>query len=52
MDSEDAVMRDFLDGELTYLSAIIRLEQLGLDGKDAERLVCEWEDGVGQEPRG
>lgn len=42
MDSEDAVMRDFLDGPLTRDGAVHRLVGLGLLRENAEGLVSEW----------
>lgn len=44
MDSEDAVERDFREHRLSYIDAIQRLENLGIDSKVAERRVCQWDD--------
>lgn len=44
MDSEDAIMRDFLMGPLTLDQAIHRLVGLGYLREDADDLVNEWAD--------
>lgn len=45
MDSEDAVFQEFVSGDLQSIDAIERLQKLGHQPKDAERLVDEWIEG-------
>jgi len=44
MDSEDAIQRQFMAGELLIIDAIERLKNLGRLPLDAESQVEEWED--------
>jgi hypothetical protein len=40
------VLRDFLHSDLTFQGAIIRLQRIGFDPRDASRVVNEWADGA------
>jgi hypothetical protein len=51
MDSEDAVERDFTKGGLSYIGAIERLQGMGIEAKEAERMVGEWADAADAEER-
>lgn len=44
MEGEHAIFLDYTMGPLKYLDAIRRLEGIGHDPKDAERLVNEWRE--------
>jgi hypothetical protein len=44
-DDRETIKREFLDGELSSIDAIDRLERLGMNPKDAEALVDEWDEG-------
>jgi hypothetical protein len=43
MDSENAIKREYMKGDLSYINAIGRLENLGLKPTEAENLVEEWQ---------
>jgi hypothetical protein len=43
MDSEDAIKNDYKDGDINYIQAVVRLEEIGYAPKDAERLVEDWD---------
>lgn len=46
MDSEDAVERAFKAGELNYIDAVERLQNIGLSSQKAEMKVCQWDDDI------
>lgn len=46
MDSESAILKEFLEGGLAFLDAVERLQSLGYDPKEAEQMVDEWADGA------
>ncbi len=51
MDSEDAIKREFQAGELDWLSAIERLQDLGYDSHAADSKVGDWNgEGMGARP--
>lgn len=46
MDSEDAIERQFRAGDLEYIYAVARLEDLGYSAKEAEDMVWHWQQGL------
>ena len=46
MDSEDAIYHSFAHGGLKYIDVVERLQSLGHDPKEAERIASEWADGL------
>lgn len=46
MDSEDAIMLDFLTGPLTWDQAIHRLIGMGYLREDADEMINEWADAA------
>ena len=50
MDCEEAIYEDFANGDLKYLDAIQRLQGIGYDPKEAERVVSEWADALDEGP--
>lgn len=46
MIDEADVLREFLHGPLTFRGAVIALQKLGYDPKEADQLVSEWANGA------
>jgi hypothetical protein len=44
MIDEADVMREYLFGDLSFRGAVICLQKLGYDPKDADAVVSEWAD--------
>jgi len=44
MIDEADVQREFLHGPLNFRDAVIKLQKIGYDPKEAERVVSEWAD--------
>ena len=44
MIDEADVMREFLHGPLTFRGAVIALQKMGYDPREAQRVVSEWAD--------
>jgi Holliday junction resolvasome RuvABC DNA-binding subunit len=44
MIDEADVQREFLHGPLTFRGAVIALQKMGYDPKEADRMVSEWAD--------
>lgn len=40
--TEEVIKREYEKGEIDYLQALEALENLGLSGRDAEKLVDSW----------
>ncbi len=49
-DDEQAVYREFATTPITLLDAIYRLEKLGYEPKEAERIVFEWAEDLDNPP--
>jgi hypothetical protein len=46
MIDEADVQREFLHGPLTFRGAVIALQKMGYDPKEADLIVSEWADGA------
>lgn len=46
METERTIYEEFAHGGLAYIDAISRLEAIGFEAKDAERMVMEWADAL------
>lgn len=48
MDEHD-IHHAFTKGDMFYAEAVIRLQKLGYDAKEADQIVSEWADGAEDE---
>lgn len=46
MDSDQVIYEEFCSQNLGYLAAIERLQAIGTDPKEAERMVSEWAEAM------
>jgi hypothetical protein len=49
---EDSIYKEFINTNMAIVDAVLALTRIGYDGREAERMVFEWVDGLEQDGDG
>jgi hypothetical protein len=49
---EDSIYKEFITTNMPIVDAVLALTRIGYDGREAERMVFEWVDGLEQDGDG
>jgi hypothetical protein len=49
---EQSIYQEFISTNMAILDAVLALTRIGYDGREAERMVFEWVDGLEQDGDG